>query len=53
MLNNFAMPGITKATTDDLETSRYESKKEVALGDNNDGVRTVELLKLVMICLLR
>jgi hypothetical protein len=41
--------GITKATTDDLKTARYESKKEVALGDNNDGVRAVELLKPDMI----
>jgi hypothetical protein len=30
------MPGITKATPDDLESARYESKKEVTPGDNND-----------------
>ena len=43
------MPGITEATQDDLDSARYESKKEVTLGDNNDGVTIVELLKLVMI----
>jgi hypothetical protein len=42
------MPSIAKATQDDLDSARYEPKKEVTLGDNNDlllGVRAVELLK--------
>jgi hypothetical protein len=46
LLNNFAMPGITKTTTDDLGTARYELKKEVTLGDNNDGVRSGSHLAL-------
>jgi hypothetical protein len=43
------MPGITKATQGDIDSARCESKKEVTPGDNNDGVRAAELLKLVMV----
>ena len=45
------MPGITKATSDDLDTARYESKHAVKLGDDDDERLSpvVALLKLVLI----
>jgi hypothetical protein len=45
------MPGITKATTDNLNTARYESKHAVKLGEDDDERLSpiVALLKLVLI----
>jgi len=45
------MPGIAKATSDDLDTARYESKHAVKLGDDDDERLSpiVALLKLVLI----